>query len=91
VTKVQCESFREVTMKRNEASDRFSVFKSGVLYIWEGCLPTKHTGDICITSKSYFLCRCSTASTGKYAGKLVKHLIWRNEFVLINGLRVEKY
>jgi hypothetical protein len=69
VAKVQYESFREVTMTKNEASDWFSVFKSGVLYVWEGCPVTKHTEDICTTSKSYFLCRFSTASTGKYAAK----------------------
>ena len=40
-------------MKKNEASDWFSVLKSGVLYVWEGCLPTQHTEDICTTSKAY--------------------------------------
>jgi hypothetical protein len=56
-------------MKKNEASDWFSVFKIGVLYVWEGFLPTEHTEDIYTTSKSYFLCRCSAASAGKYAAK----------------------
>lgn len=69
VTKVQYESFREVTMKKYEAFDWFSVFKSGVLYVWEGCLPTKHTEYICTTSKSHFLHRCSTAFYRKIRSK----------------------